>query len=141
MKSKIGFDSCTKKKKDYACEAVELYSESDLFTLASGFSMKNYDSWFILSAKHHLIEPSYKLAPYDLTLVKGPVAKKKTWSTIVAEQITKAFTYSDVELYFHAGEDYTKLLIPQLQKAGYQCFKPLKGLGIGQQLKWYKERT
>lgn len=140
MKPKIGFVACTKKKKDYTCEAVDLYSESNLFSMASRYLKMSYDEWFILSAKHHLIEPSYRLDPYDVTLVKATVEKKKTWASTVAEQITTKFQSRDVDLYFHAGEDYTKYLIPLLEQAGYLCNKPLKGLGIGQQLQWYKER-
>jgi hypothetical protein len=138
MSKRVGLIACTKRKRNYPCPAEELYSESTLFRLASSYCKKTYDDWFILSAQHHLITPSLTLKPYDKTLVDSPAVEKRQWSKIVFEQIRRDIPL-DNSLYFHAGSDYTKYLIELLSYHGYQCFKPLNGLGIGQQLQWYKE--
>ena len=138
MSRRIGFIACTKKKKDYPCQAEELYSESTLFRFASSYCKKTYDEWYILSAQHHLMKPSVTLEPYEKTLMKSTTVEKKQWANIVFEEICKEIPL-DHSLYFHAGLDYAKYLIELLNCRGYQCFKPLHGLGIGQQLRWYKE--
>lgn len=139
MDKRVAFVACSKKKKTYPCEAASLYAESRLFTFASSYCKTHYDEWFILSAKHGIVTPSEMLEPYDQTLKSASASDKKQWAHNVSLQIQQQFSYKPPVFYFHAGDNYVKYLIPLLEGAGYQCVRPLKGLGIGKQQRWYKE--
>lgn len=131
---KIGLVSCTKRKRSYPCPAWQLYSESALFRYAFEYCKKHYDKVYILSAKHGLLEPDRKIKPYDTALKKMSREGRRAWSRKVANQLKEVIKEDDV-LYFHAGKEYWEFLIPLL---GNQIEIPLKHIGIGKQLKFYK---
>jgi len=58
---------CGKGKLDHATKARYLYTGS-LFRKANAYCIANYDEWFILSAKHGLLDPNDVIDPYDLSL-------------------------------------------------------------------------
>jgi len=77
----IGLISCTKSKREQSAKPKNLYMESAFFRKARKYVEANSDLWYILSAKHHLIEPDGpSIEPYNETLSGAPVAKKKEWS-------------------------------------------------------------
>lgn len=65
---KIGLISCTSSKKDYACIAREMYSESPRFTLCYEYSKKTCDRVYILSAKHGIISEDKVIEPYIVNI-------------------------------------------------------------------------
>ncbi|HKM13746.1 MAG TPA: hypothetical protein VJY42_02345 [Candidatus Methanomethylophilaceae archaeon] len=74
---KIGFNSCSKAKKDYTCPAREMYSESNLFRRLLEYGETICDKIFILSAKQGLIELNNVIEPYDETLTNKPVVERR----------------------------------------------------------------
>lgn len=56
---------CTKTKRDTPAEACELYDPSPLFRKMRAYAEAKGDPWYILSAKHGLVNPTTTLAPYD----------------------------------------------------------------------------
>ncbi|MFB9570731.1 DUF6884 domain-containing protein, partial [Saccharopolyspora hordei] len=65
----IGLVSCTKSKREYATKPANLYLESAFFRKARKYAEANHDSWYILSAKYHLLNPDGPtIEPYDETL-------------------------------------------------------------------------
>jgi len=140
MKS-LGLISCTKSKQDYHCNASEMYQASDLFKKAYSYATKNYDFVAILSAKYGLLFPDDEIEPYDLTLNNMSARQRKEWAEGVFSQMKKRLELKDLDkVFFHAGEKYREHLIPKLRNFGVSCDTPLKGLGIGKQKAWYKER-
>ena len=134
---KIALISCTKLKQSYPCEAQEMYLLSQLFKKASYYiKQQNYDKWFILSAKYGLLNPNDIIEPYDLTLSNMKSEDIKKWSEKIFNQLV---IYNIDEIDFYTGEKYRKYLISLLKEKNIICNIPLKGLGIGQQLKFYKE--
>ena len=137
----IGLVGCVKQKRKTKSRAKDLYT-SDLFAKAREYSEKHYDTWFILSAKYHLVQPETYVRPYDETLNDKTIAECKEWARQVFNQIADRFPDPKaVEFYFHAGSNYREFLISLLVKAGYFCKVPLQGLKIGEQLAWYKEHN
>jgi hypothetical protein len=61
----------------------------------------------------------------------------KEWSQMVFDDLK---TLNVQEIDFYAGDKYRKYLIPLLEAEGIKCDIPLKGLGIGQQLQFYKNK-
>jgi hypothetical protein len=136
----IGLVACAKSKRKGALPARELYS-SELFKKAIRYSRRNYDRWYILSAKHGLVEPETVLEPYDEALSRKSRLQQETWARSVFQQLLRVIPRSeDCALFFHAGIQYRKNLLETLSERGYRCEVPLEGLGIGEQLAWYKSR-
>jgi len=98
------------------------------------------DRWFILSAKHGVVEPSQPLDWYDETLKGQGVAAKRTWSKKVLSQLTDLLgeDWHGFEFEFHAGADYRDFGVEEgLRRKGALVENPVKGLGIGRQLHFY----
>ncbi|MGV2885946.1 DUF6884 domain-containing protein [Paenibacillus taichungensis] len=134
---KIALISCTKKKQTYECPAQELYTPSSLFKKAKLYVQRqDYNGWFILSALHGLLSPDQVVEPYNQTLNNMSIADIRDWSKKVAQQL---IALHPGEIYFYAGDNYRKELVPLLEEAGIVCHVPLKGKGIGEQLAFYTE--
>lgn len=134
---KIALISCTKLKRTDPCFAANMYMPSQLFRKAKSYVLQNYSHWYVLSAEYGLLRPLTQIFPYDKTLNNMPAADIKEWSKMVFNDL-KAIRPNEID--FYAGEKYRKYLIPLLEAEGIKCNVPLKGLGIGQQLKFYKDR-
>ena len=138
---KVGFVSCVKGKAPTPRPAELLYT-SDLFQKARMYVVRCYDHWYVLSAKLHLVEPSEVIEPYDETLLQKNARQRRYWAQTVYKQIRQRLPEASAYiLYFHAGTSYREYLIRLLIGAGYRCEVPLQGLGIGQQLGWYKHHN
>lgn len=137
----LGLISCTKTKRNRRCKASEMYSASDLFKKAYAYCTKKYDKVAILSAKYGLLFPDEEVEPYNVTLYNMSVEKVKKWSDRVFRQFLAKIELNGLgKVYFHAGKRYRQYLIPMLEKMNVKYEVPLKNLGIGRQLRWYKEK-
>ncbi|MCQ6281609.1 DUF6884 domain-containing protein [Bacillus sp. EB600] len=138
---KVALVSCTKLKADYPCIAREMYQNSTLFKKAVKYiEQKDYDNWFVLSAKYGLLRQQEQIDPYELTLNNMKVSERKEWSKLVLEQIENL--HVDIaEIDFYAGAKYREYLIPVLEHKGIKCNVPLEGKGIGEQLQFYSLNT
>lgn len=138
----IGFVSCTKSKREQAGKPADLYMESAFFRKAREYVESNHDVWYILSAKHHLLDPhGPPIEPYDETLSGAPVDRKREWSQTVFDQLQGDGLLADGNrLVFHAGRDYYEELLPLLDDAPVDTETPTDGLQFGETLAWYNER-
>jgi hypothetical protein len=136
---RIGLISCTKLKLDHAAPAAQMYSASDLFRKALAYCQKHYDQTMILSAKHGLLHLSDPIEPYDETLRDKSPRQRKDWAIDVYLHIFNRIPAGS-QIFFHAGRKYRENLIPLLEAAGFQCFTPLEGKGIGLQKAFYKKQ-
>jgi hypothetical protein len=131
--SKIGLVSCVKTKLDRPAKAKDLYV-SDLFKKARAYCEEAYDEWYILSAKYGLLHPDDRIKPYEKTLLKMTKLARQDWGYRVFSQMKDRQIHLDT-FYIHAGKAYcdpiTRFIKHRL---------PLKGLGMGATLSWYKER-
>jgi len=128
--------ACASKKGVERALAKDLY-QSWLFkmNLAYAKSLKP-DLIFILSAKYGLINLDEEIEPYDKTLNKMSLLERKEWAEKVLEDLRKITSFNDDEFIFLAGERYREFILPKIKN--YHV--PLKGLGIGRQLKWLKQK-
>lgn len=134
----IGIVSCVKQKQEHRAPAEELYI-SDWFQKTKNYVKQNYDNWYIISAKHHLLDPKEIIDPYDESLYDMKADERKNWSRIVYNQIYKKFLNPDsIRFFIFAGIKYRQYLLPLLDEASYTYNIPLNGLGIGKQLQWLK---
>lgn len=52
--------SCTKSKRDRTVQPADLYMMSVFCRTARAYAERTHGQWFILSAKHHLLDPYEK---------------------------------------------------------------------------------
>ena len=142
MSKEVGFVSCTKKKLAQPAIPQELYQPSAYFRKASSYAESNHDEWYILSAKHQVLEPNGSpIEPYDETLSGATVNRKRRWSQSVLKELEhKGLIDSTITLVFHTGRDYHEELIPLLQDRVAHVEIPTEGLRFGETLAWYNER-
>jgi hypothetical protein len=134
----IGLLACSRTKADRPAPARELYV-SPLFRAARAYAERCYGSgqWLILSAKYGLVEPDRVLAPYDLGLRQLTPLQRVAWGDRVATELTDRFPAGTV-LWFHTGALYRDVIAPVV---AHQVRFPMAGLGIGQQLAWYRQHA
>lgn len=129
-----------------------------MFQASRRWAEQNADAYFIASAKHLVIEPATVIEPYNLAITDLP-AEEQRWR---ARQIEGQFHLRWVEhCVFDRNADGFKvavdkprvvLLASQLYLRGfydrilagrdkYSFEDPLRGLGIGDRLAWFKAQT
>ncbi|MGX5718047.1 DUF6884 domain-containing protein [Arthrobacter sp. MAHUQ-56] len=128
--NRIGLVACASTKLSHPAQARDLYT-SQLFRKAAKYAELTCHRWFILSAKHGLLDPAQPVEPYDERLASGPQAE--VWAERVRAQL--AAELADTRravLVTLAGARYQTVLRP----CQWPFQIPMKGLGIGQQLQW-----
>jgi hypothetical protein len=127
----VGLVACAGQKLQHPAPARELYV-SQLFRKASAYAEASCDRWYILSAKHGLLDPDDVLEPYDLRLGTPAAPPVREWAAKVRGQLEAELAGLDVTLIVLAGEQYRTAL----QGSPWPYEVPMKGLGIGRQLGW-----
>ena len=137
----IALVSYTKVKANYPYFTREMYQQSTLFKKAIKFiEQRDYNDWFVLSAKYGLLKQHEVIEPYDLTLNNMKASERKIWAELVLKQIENMkLNLSHID--FYTGIKYRQYLIPVLEQKGIECTVPLQGRGIGEQLKFYTENS
>lgn len=131
MTIKVGLVAGTTAKLEKPAPAGEMY-QSPVFKKAAAYCQRNYDRWFILSAKHGLLDPKFVIDPYEASLKSMSREERARWAEMVLGQIAR-LTRPDATFYFHTGQRYREFLVGQLP-----AVLPFEGLTIGQQLAWYE---
>lgn len=131
--------SCTKSKRDGPTQPKDLYLESPLFRKARAYAERVHDDWWILSAKHHLLDlDGPPIEPYEETLTTATVEQRREWAQIVYDQLTaNDLLKPDTTLVIHAGKAYYEPLLPLLETDPVTIEIPTEGLQIGDTLAWY----
>ncbi len=135
---RVGLVGCVKSKLTQSAPARELYT-SALFAGRRAYVEATCDQWFILSAKHGLVEPGEILAPYDETLKGATRDERRKWSGPVLEALEQRLgALARITFEFHAGADYRAYgLVDGLVQRGALIENPTAGLGMGHQLAFY----
>ncbi|WP_433632957.1 DUF6884 domain-containing protein [Halomicrococcus sp. NG-SE-24] len=142
MTREIGLVSCVKTKQDRLAKPRDLYT-SQYYRKMRSYAEEEHDEWWILSAKHGLLDPDGPpIEPYDETLTGARVAKKRDWAEEVYQELEEAgLLETGVHLVIHAGQDYYGELLPKIRDLdGVSVEIPTEGLSIGETLSWYTER-
>lgn len=141
MTREIGLVSCVKTKRNEPTTPKDLYTSS-YFEKMRSYAEHYHDDWWILSAKHGLLDPDGEpIEPYNETLSGARVATKREWAEQVTEQLDEEGLLSEeVTLVLHAGKDYYEELLPLIEEVGVSIEIPTEGLFIGEKKAWYNER-
>lgn len=114
---------CTNSKRDEKAPAKDLYDESGYFCDMRRYAEAKDYPWYILSAKHGLVQPETALEPYD------EFGLSDRQGTEIAEQLVNR-DVTVVEIV--AGKKYTNPLIPELELRGIDVIDNFAGQKIGE---------
>lgn len=131
---RIHLVSCVAGKRAEPTAAQDLYT-SAWFRKARSFVEQQGGPWFILSAKHGLVEPERRIGPYEQTLNRMGAVARRAWARTVLDDLLPRLA-AQAEVVFLAGQKYREHLVGALEDAGFQVRVPMEGLAIGQQLSW-----
>lgn len=97
-------------------------------------------SWWILSAKHGLLDPARVIEPYDESLLDVGHLQRRDWAASVALQLLKQLRAGD-RVILLAGKRYREYLTPHLEEHGCKVEAPLASMAIGKQVQWLQRRA
>lgn len=129
---------CVKSKLAQPATAADLYT-SPLWRARRRYAERSDADWYILSAKHGLVKPGQKLAPYEMALTTRSLGDRRDWGErVVADLAVEVGDLRDADVELHAGAPYREAVWGPLEKRGAAPLNPLAGTrGIGEQLSWY----
>jgi len=132
--------SCVKRKQKTRCKAKDIYI-SDLFSKAKEYVQQRNASWYILSAKHGVLDPETEIDPYDETLNNMSKWSRKKWADEVIRVLFVMLLQPGDTVVMLAGNNYREFLLPAMEHMGVKVEIPMKGLKIGEQLSWLKRNA
>ena len=105
---------------------------ADLFQSAGFARARNHVlasgmPWFVLSAKHGLLEPDDVVAPYDLELGNSSTVYRSAWGEWVAAQLGERVQLAGATVEVHGGVDFAQPLRQPLARRGAALELPLPG--------------
>lgn len=117
---------CTSRKRQGLYPACDLYDASPLFRSQREYARAVGDSWGVLSAEHHYLQPTDLVESYDTRIED---VDSEAWAETVADQLRPLFTeHPDAEIVFTAGAKYADPLIPELEhRFGAEVREPFRG--------------
>ncbi len=163
-KGKIILVGCVATKQEIPCAAKDMYI-SPLFKKRRAYAEQevkngNAASWFIVSSLHTIIDPETVIEPYDKTMKHWGQDSLywarcaltslgnlccKVWGTRISNKSSiidhTEIAMDNITVEIHAGEDYVKpiLAVAERDKERFVFEWPVKGLQIGQSLKYYDD--
>jgi Family of unknown function (DUF6884) len=128
---------CVKLKQERRTRAKDLY-QSPLWLRRRRYAETSGSPWLILSAKHGLIDPERRIAPYDLALGQLSARERRAWGESVVRQLEDRLgSIAGTTFEVHAGALYMRAIEPGIVERGGKVTAPLAHLGQGKQLAWY----
>lgn len=123
---------CTDSKRNRPAAAKDLYDKSAYFCRMRAWAEARGDPWYILSAKHGLVNPETRVEPYN----------QRGLSKAQAETIATRLHEDGVDtVHVTAGMDYTGALVPALEARGIDVVNHFAGEGIGKRKSSLKHAT
>lgn len=127
--------ACVSMKRPVPTAGRDLYV-SPWFEKARRYVDAHAGPWFILSAKHGLVDPDQRVAPYEETLSQKSAAERRAWAALVITALRPRLAGVN-RVVLLAGRAYREHLEDEIAAAGLPVEIPLDGLGIGEQLAWF----
>ena len=145
----VAIVGCGRRKLDHAAPAEQLYCGS-LFRASARWARTHAHRWCILSARHRVLAPEDIVEPYDYSMhdlqrAKGPrfaPTPHELWITrcradlMVAWGGARPWVQASDRVVLLAGADYADPLVEWLEAWDVHIEQPLRGLGIGQRMRW-----
>jgi hypothetical protein len=149
--SRIVLVACSKSKLNTPAHAQALY-KGQLFEKSKAYAKQlvedgEADAWYILSAKHGLVEPREMIGPYDETLTDASVEEKREWGKQVNLKLGEVAPthHTPVTHIILGGKDYYEPIrsfyenVHEVKRRTFTA--PFEGMaGNGEMMQWLDER-
>src|SRR6476659_6653889 len=100
---------------------------SDGFAYAREHARHSRLPWFVLSAKHGLLDPGEVISPHGLQIDDQPAAYRTAWGEWVVAQLADRLQLDGVIVEVHGGVDFAQPLRQPLGRRGAVLELPLPG--------------
>lgn len=121
----------------------ELYL-SQLFKARLRYVRERRIPWYVMSARYGLVGRNDLIRNYDTRLAEWSKAELASWHMSIAFRLLNDLCEDDdprrIVVELHAGKEYCEPADEHLRTAGFTVERPLMGMGIGEQLGWYKRQ-
>jgi hypothetical protein len=108
-------------------DAVGRLFRSDGFARAREHAVHSRLPWFVLSAKHGLLDPDDVISPYDTQIDDQPATYRSAWGEWVVAQLADRVRLDGVVVEVHGGVDFAQPLRQPLSRQGATLEIPLPG--------------
>ncbi len=121
--------------------AREVY-DSPLFRARRAHVEAACDRWYVLSPRYGLVTPDELVEPEQELLRDLPRAQREAWSAaVLAELEERCGPLAGAVVELHAGQAFCEAgLEAGLVGRGASASRPVRGLGQGKQLAWYRQQ-
>lgn len=136
MRQTVVLVACCGSKLSAPFAARDLY-QSVLFKKSRAYAESIADRWFVLSAKFGLVNSFDEIPPYELTLSEMDSQERRAWDQRVIRGLISAGISRNDLVVSLCGNDYSGWI----QYTDFAVERPMRGLGIGQQLAWLDTNT
>jgi len=106
--------------------AGELF-RSDGFGRAREHARSSRLPWFVLSAKHGLLDPAEVISPHEVQIDDQPAGYRTAWGEWVVAQLADRLQLDGVVVEVHGGVDFAQPLRQPLSRRGAVLEIPLPG--------------
>ncbi len=137
QQKKIALIACVKQKKEGIHRASDLFSSAWFVKTKEYVEKADFDGYYILSAKYHLLSPSEEIKDYTEHLNQFKSEQIENWAQLTAQQIKEKKVDQD-KLYIFGSGKY-RSIANYLPHAHIE--EPLKGMGISQQMSWMHQQS
>lgn len=110
-----------------APDAVGRLFRSDGFAAARTHAVHSRLPWFVLSAKHGLLDPDDVVSPFAIQIDDQPAAYRTAWGEWVVAQLADRVQLDGVVVEVHGGVDFAQPLRQPLARRGAVLDIPLPG--------------
>lgn len=137
------FVGCGKAKATAPTSAKDLYVGS-LFRARRAYVERFDRPWFIVSAKLGLVLPNEVIAPYERKMAELATIDRLAWPLAVVhsflDRLIEPLDPRSITIEIHAGAEYADPLADVLGVLGINNSRPVRGLGQGEQMAWYRSK-
>lgn len=132
----IGLVGCGKKKTTHPAEARKLYT-GGLTRMSIEWMDRNCETFFVLSAKYHLVPSDARIKPYELKISDLDEDDRVAWGQLVASQLKRRVGF-DKPFIIMAGNDYIQALNAGLAETHATIFDPCPKMKMGLRMNWIR---
>jgi len=100
---------------------------SDGFARAREHAEHSRLPWFVLSARHGLLDPDEVISPHEILIDDQPAAYRTAWGEFVVAQLADRVQLDHVTVEVHGGVDFAQPLRQPLARRGATLEIPLPG--------------
>jgi hypothetical protein len=97
------------------------------FASARAHAERSGFPWFVLSAKHGLLDPGDVVSPYDVQIDERSASYRAAWGEWVVAQLSERVALDGVTVEVHGGVDFAQPLRQPLSRRGATLDLPLPG--------------